>query len=147
MAYEPEIPPIQVHLCVKGAKGAIAFYEKAFDAVETFEQMAEDGVRVLHANLAMFGSEVMLHDEFPEFGADVLSPGTRGGASMTVNINLKLPGEVDAAVERAVAVGAEVTMQPDDMFWGARYARIRDPFGHIWAFNAPLGAQAGSGNA
>ena len=139
MAFEPDIPPIQVHLCVKGGKAAIAFYEKAFDAVETFEQLADDGMRVLHANLAMFGSEVMLHDEFPEFGADVLSPLTRGGAGMTVNINLKLAGEVDAAVERAVAAGAKVIMQPDDMFWGARYAKIQDPFGHVWAFNAPLG--------
>ncbi len=139
MAFEPDIPPIQVHLCVKGGKAAIAFYEKAFDAVETFEQLADDGMRVLHANLAMFGSEFFLHDEFPEFGADVLSPLTRGGAGMTVNINLKLAGEVDAAVERAVAAGAKVIMQPDDMFWGARYAKIQDPFGHVWAFNAPLG--------
>lgn len=142
MAFEPEIPPIQVHLCVKGGKEAIAFYEKAFDAVETFEQMADDGVRVLHANLAMFGSEVMLHDEFPEFSVDVLSPQTRGGASMTISINLKLPGEVDQAIERAAAAGAKITMQPDDMFWGARYAKVQDPFGHVWAFNAPLGAPA-----
>ncbi len=144
MAFEPDIPAIQVHLCVKDGKQAIAFYEKAFDAVETFEQMADDGVRVLHANLAMFGSEVMLHDEFPEFGADVLSPLTRGGASITVNINMKLPGEVDQIVERAVAAGAKIVMQPDDMFWGARYAKIQDPSGHVWAFNAPLGAPARS---
>ncbi|AMS39911.1 VOC family protein [Aminobacter sp. NyZ550] len=152
MAFEPDIPAIQVHLCVKDGKEAIAFYEKAFDAVETFEQMADDGVRVLHANLAMFGSEVMLHDEFPEFGGDVLSPLSRGGASMTVNINLKLPGQVDQAVERAVAAGAKTVMEPDDMFWGARYAKIQDPFGHVWAFNAPLGnaslgAQSGSDKA
>lgn len=139
MAFEPDIPPIQVHLCVKGGKEAIAFYEKAFDAVETFEQMAEDGVRVLHANLAMFGSEVMLHDEFPEFGIDVLSPLTRGGASLTVNINLKTPAEVDRAIVKAAAAGAAITMPPGDMFWGARYGRVRDPFGHVWAFNAPLG--------
>jgi PhnB protein len=144
MAFEPDIPAIQVHLCVKDGKQAIGFYEKAFDAVETFEQMADDGVRVLHANLAMFGSEVMLHDEFPEFGADVLSPLTRGGASVTVNINMKLPGEVDQIVERATAAGAKVVMQPDDMFWGARYAKIQDPSGHVWAFNAPLGAPARS---
>ncbi|MGF7008256.1 VOC family protein [Aminobacter sp. BE322] len=139
MAFEPDIPPIQVHLCVKGGKEAIAFYEKAFDAVETFEQMAEDGVRVLHANLAMFGSEVMLHDEFPEFGTDVLSPLTRGGASLTVNINLKTPAEVDRAIVKAAAAGAAITMPPGDMFWRARYGRVRDPFGHVWAFNAPLG--------
>lgn len=142
MAFEPDIPPIQVHLCVKGGKEAIAFYEKAFDAVETFEQMADDGVRVLHANLAMFGSEVMLHDEFPELGADVLSPDSREGASLTINVNLKTPAEVDRAVVKAAAAGAAITMPPGDMFWGARYGRVRDPFGHVWAFNAPL-ASAG----
>ncbi len=138
MAFEPDIPPIQVHLCVKGGKAAIAFYETAFGAVETYEQMAEDGERVLHANLSVFGSEVMLHDEFPEFGSDVMSPSTRGGASLSINVNLKAPQDVDQAIDRAVAAGAVATMPADDMFWGARYGKIRDPFGHVWAFNAPL---------
>ncbi|PSM19117.1 MULTISPECIES: VOC family protein [Nitratireductor] len=138
MGFEPEIPPIQVHLCVKDGKAAIAFYEAAFGAVETFEQMAEDGERVLHANLSMFGSEVMLQDEFPEISKDVLGPTSRGGASATVNINLAKPDEVDAAVARAVAAGAQVVLPVDDQFWGARYGKIRDPFGHVWSFNAPL---------
>jgi len=139
MAFEPDIPPIQVHLCVKRGKEAIAFYENAFDAVETYEQMADDGVRVLHANLSMFGSEVMLHDEFPEFEPDVLSPESRGGAGLSINVNLKTPAEVDRTIERAMAAGAKVTMPAGDMFWGARYGKIQDPFGHVWAFNAPLG--------
>ncbi|MGO4842175.1 VOC family protein, partial [Rhizobiaceae sp. 2RAB30] len=42
------------------------------------------------------------------------------------------------AIDRAVAAGAVATMPADDMFWGARYGKIRDPFGHVWAFNAPL---------
>lgn len=140
MAFEPDIPPIQVHLCVKGGKAAIAFYEKAFGAIETYAQLAADGERVLHANLSLFGSEVMLHDEFPEFGADVLSPESRGGAGLTVNVSLKTPAEVDRAVECAVAAGAVVSMPVADMFWGARYGKIKDPFGHVWAFNAPLRA-------
>lgn len=141
MAFAPNIPPIQVHLCVKGGNEAIAFYEKAFGAECTMKQMAEDGTRVLHANLAMFGGEVMLHDEFPEYGADVLSPLTRGGASISININLPQAADVDRAVERTVAVGAEATFGPEDAFWGSRYAKIRDPFGHVWAFNAPLDRQ------
>lgn len=139
MAFEPDIPPIQVHLCVKNGKAAIAWYERALGAVETYEQMAEDGIRVLHANLSMFGSEVMLHDEFPEFSPDVLSPQSRGGASMTISVNLGRPIEVDHAMARAVQAGAEVTMPAADQFWGARYGKIRDPFGHVWAFNCGLG--------
>lgn len=142
MVFEQDIPPIQVHLCVKRGREAIAWYEKAFGAVETYEQMAEDGERVQHANLSMFGSEVMLHDELAELSPDVLSPQARGGATMTINVNLPWPIDVDRIVRRAAAAGAEITLPVADQFWGARYARIRDPFGHVWAFNAPL-AKAG----
>jgi len=138
MAFEPAVPPIQVHLCVNRGREAIAWYEKAFGAVETYEQMAEDGKRVLHANLSMFGSEVMLHDEFPETASDVLSPLSRGGAGLTINVNLPWPIDVDRIIKRATAAGAEVTSPVADQFWGARYGKIRDPFGHVWAFNAPL---------
>ena len=138
MAFEPEIPAIQVHLCVKRGREAIGWYERAFGAVETFEQMADDGERVLHANLSVFGGEIMLHDEFPELQDDVLSPESRGGAGMTVTINLASPIDVDRAVRKAVAQGAVVTMAVADQFWGARYGRIRDPFGHVWAFSAML---------
>jgi PhnB protein len=60
---------------------------------------------------------------------------------VTININLASPADVDAAIARAAEAGADVTLPPEDMFWGARYGRVRDPFGHVWAFNAPL-AQA-----
>ncbi len=142
MAFGPNPPPIQAHICVKGGEAAIAFYEKAFGAQCTFKAMAEDGVRVMHANLAMFGSEVMLHDEFPEFGGDVMAPSSRSGASMAISINLPKPADVDAATAMAQAAGADVLLQPTDVFWGARYARLRDPFGHVWAFNAPLAQQS-----
>jgi PhnB protein len=138
MAFGPNPPPIQAHICVKGGLEAIAFYKKAFGAECPFQQLAEDGKRVMHANIELFDSEVMLHDEFPEFGGDVLSPLSRGGASMTINVNLPKPADVDAAVDRARSAGAEVVMTAQDMFWGARYGRVRDPFGHVWAFNAPL---------
>jgi PhnB protein len=138
MAFGPNPPPIQAHICVKDGFEAIAFYEKAFSANCPFHQLAEDGKRVMHANIELFGSEVMLHDEFPEFGSDVLSPLSRGGASITINVNLPKPADVDAAVDRARSAGAEVVTSAQDTFWGARYGRVRDPFGHVWAFNAPL---------
>ena len=138
MAFGPNPPPIQAHICVKGGVDAIAFYEKAFGAVCTMKQMTKDGERVVHANLDMFGGEVMMHDEFPEHDSSVLSPSTRGGTTFAVNFNVPRPADVDAAIARAAAAGATVIMKPDDMFWGARHGRVRDPFGHVWAFNAPL---------
>lgn len=138
MAFGPNPPPIQVHLCVKGGDAAIAFYEKAFGGSCTFKQMAQDGRRVMHANVAAFGGEVMLHDEFSEHEGDVVAPASGGRAHLAININLPKPADVDAIVKRATDAGAAVTCPPDDMFWGSRYGRVRDPFGHVWAFNAPL---------
>lgn len=133
-----DVPPLQPHICVKGGMEAIAFYGRAFGAENTFRQLADDGKRVMHANLAIYGGEVMLHDEFPEFGMSISAPTTVDGASVTININLPEPSAVDAAYTRAVEAGAHGLMPPADVFWGARYARITDPFGHIWAFNASL---------
>ena len=134
MAFGPNPPPIQARICVKGGIDAIKFCEKAFDAKCPFQQLADDGKRVMHANIELFGGEVMLHDKFPEFGGEVVSPLSCGGVSMTININLPRPSDVDDAIARA---GAEVLMSAEDTFWGSRYGRVRDPFGHVWAFNAP----------
>jgi PhnB protein len=43
---------------------------------------------------------------------------------------------------RAQQAGATITLPASDVFWGARYGRLRDPFGHVWAFNAPLKTEA-----
>ncbi len=138
MAFGSNPPKIQAHLCVKGGLAAIAFYEEAFTARCTMKQMADDGSRVLHANVELFGGEIMLHDEFSEMGGHVLAPPSLGGTPVAVNVNLAAPAYVDAAIERATAAGADLLLPPADQFWGARYGRIRDPFGHVWAFNAPL---------
>ena len=138
MAFAPEIPTIQAHLCVKGGLDAIAFYEQAFGAETTFQQMADDGKRVRHAKLALFGGQIMLHDEFPEYGRGIVSPKTAGGASVAITINFPAATDVDAAYASAIAAGASTVMQPQDTFWQARYARVLDPFGHMWAFNAPV---------
>ncbi|MDO9416516.1 VOC family protein [Pararhizobium sp.] len=132
------VPPLQPHVCVKGGVEAIAFYQRAFGAENTFHQLADDGKRVMHTNLAIYGGEVMLHDELPEFGMPVSAPQTLGGSCVTININLPDPAAVDTAFAKAVDARALGTMPPSDVFWDARYARITDTFGHIWAFNAPL---------
>jgi PhnB protein len=133
----PRYAPIEVYLTVDGGEAAIEFYQKAFGAVETYRMMAEDGKRVMHCNLSMFGGQIMLSDEFHEYGADTASPSTRDGASVTVHINLADAAAVDAVMARAAEAGAKVTMPAADMFWGSHYGRLLDPFGHAWSFGSP----------
>ena len=132
-------PPIQTYLIVKGGSAAIEFYKRAFGAEETFRHMADDGKRVMHANLALFGGQIMLSDEFTEIAHDVTAPSDDHKSTVTIHINLASREAVDSAMEKAAKQGAEITMPADDMFWGARYGRLRDPFGHVWSFSSPHG--------
>lgn len=138
MSDNPGYAPIEAHLTVQGGNDAIGFYERAFGATVDFKQLAEDEQRVLHATLSVFGGQVMLCDEFPERSPDTSSPQRLGGSGVTVHVNLRRPEEVDRVMKTAAGEGATITMAADDTFWGMRYGRLRDPFGHVWSIGAPL---------
>jgi PhnB protein len=138
VASQAAYAPIEVYLCVQGGLEAVEWYGRAFGAVEQFRQMADDGKRLLHATLSVFGAQIMLSDHFPEQSDDVAPPPVAGGASVTIHVNLRTPQEVDARMAKAAEEGAAITMPASDTFWGMRYGRLKDPFGHIWGFGAPL---------
>ncbi len=114
-------------LSVRGGADAIDFYARAFGAEEIYRMPGPDG-KVMHAELRFGDSIVMLGDEEPGMGAS--SPETLGGS--TVSLLFYVP-DVDAAYARAVAAGATSVQGPADMFWGDRFAQVRDPFGHRWS--------------
>ncbi|ODU25872.1 MAG: glyoxalase [Thiobacillus sp. SCN 62-729] len=118
---------ITPHLVCRGAADAIAFYGKAFGAVELARLPGPEG-KLMHAMVRIGDSNLMLVDEFPDCGS--LGPQSGQGSPVTIHLYVT---DVDATVERAVAAGAKVTMPVDDMFWGDRYGRIADPFGHQWS--------------
>ncbi len=115
------------YLVIKGAAEAIEFYTKVFGAVETM-RMPGPGGRIMHAEIRIGNSILMLADENPERG--YLSPPSRGGATGSV---MFYTTDVDATHQAAVAAGAKEATPPTDMFWGDRMSNITDPFGHNWA--------------
>jgi PhnB protein len=138
MAEDDISASIEVYLTVENALQAIAFYEKAFGAKVAYRELTPDGTRVQHATLAAFGGHFMLSDYFPDYITDVAPRTSDGNGSMTVQINLSSPLEVDGAIARAASAGATVTAPAADTFWVMRYGRVRDPYGYVWAFSAPL---------
>jgi PhnB protein len=105
---------------------ALDFYTRAFGAQVT-ERIQGPGGKLMHAEFRIGDSVVMLSDEFPQGGTR--SPQSLGGASGS--LFLYVP-DVDAAFKRAVDAGCQATMPPADMFWGDRFGRLVDPFGHHW---------------
>lgn len=127
------------HLVVNDGVAALRFYKEVFGAEEGHTMMTQDGKRVMHGEVMVDGHLLFVSDEFTaEEGGKCQTPRSLGGS--TVRITLQTD-DADAVVDRAVARGAEVIMPVADMFWGARYGQIRDPFGHIWGINQQLREQ------
>lgn len=116
------------HLVVENAAEAIEFYKRAFGAQELCRMPAPDGKRLFHAELQIGDSRLMLCDAFPEYG----SPGPKalGGSPITLHLYVD---NVDVAFDRALQAGATVAMPLEDMFWGDRYGKLVDPYGHHWS--------------
>lgn len=126
----PPVPPqygsVTPALVIRGAAEAIEFYEKAFGAKERLRMAGPDG-KVLHAELKIGDSIVFLGEEAPEM--DARSPQSLGGSASSIMLYVK---DCDQVFRQAVAAGARAIQEPQDMFWGDRYARLEDPFGHRW---------------
>ena len=112
---------ITPYLICRDAARAVEFYQQALGArIKGGVMKGPDG-KVMHA-------ELVIGDEFPQTGS--VSPQTIGGSGSGLHIYLE---DVDSAFDRAVKAGAVVEMPVTDMFWGDRYGKLRDPFGHKWS--------------
>ncbi|MEO8395652.1 MAG: VOC family protein [Chloroflexota bacterium] len=123
------------YLISKNASEAIAFYQRAFGAVE-LERMTSDDGRVGFAELQIGNARLMISDEYPEI--DVLGPQSRGGTTVGLVINLEALADVDQWVERAVAAGARLARPAADQGVGVRNVILFCPYGHRWFISAVL---------
>jgi PhnB protein len=116
---------IVAHIYVDGASDAIAFYKRAFGAVELL-RIAHPGGKILHAELSICGSVIMIGDPGgPIYGEPRVVGRCTAGLHIFTDDNAAL-------LRRAVAEGAEEIQPPTEMFYGANSASVRDPFGHVW---------------
>lgn len=117
---------ITPYLVIDGAAKALEFYKKAFDAEEIYSMPGPNG-KIMHAELQIGDSRLMLSDEQPQMGAK--SPKAFGGTPASMFLYVE---NVDRVFNQAVAAGATAKMPVADMFWGDRFGSVVDPFGHEW---------------
>jgi uncharacterized glyoxalase superfamily protein PhnB len=118
---------ITPHLFCENAAEALAFYERAFGAQEV-GRMDGPGGKIMHAELRIGDSMLMLADAFPEYGSR--GPRALQGTPVTIHMYVE---DADAVWQRAIDAGATVEMPLEDAFWGDRYGQVVDPFGHKWS--------------
>jgi len=117
------------YLQVDGASSAADFYVKAFGAKEVFRYPVDEQGRTMHIHLYVNGSSLMLGDAYPDYGHPLEKPGA-------FNLTLQVK-DIDTWFQRAVDAGCTAVMPVQEMFWGARYGQLRDPFGIMWSLNEP----------
>jgi PhnB protein len=88
--------------------------------------MARPNGKILHAEISICGSVVMIGDPDDKLYSE---PGALGRRTAGLHIFLDDNG---ALLRRAVEAGAEEIQPPTDMFYGASSASVRDPFGPVW---------------
>ncbi len=121
------------YLSVENADEAVAFYAKVFETEPGVVLRMPDG-RVMHCEFRVGDARFFLSDELIEHGGTP-SPSKLGATTVATHIYVE---DCDAMVKRMADSGAEVLMEPVDMFWGERFARARDPFGHEWGITTHL---------
>jgi PhnB protein len=113
------------YLVVKGGSEAIDYYKQAFGATGVVRMDAPDG-RIMHAEFKIGDSMIMLAEEM----GPNRSPQSLGGSPVSIFLYVE---DVDSVFNQAVNAGAKADMPPQDMFWGDRFGKLTDPFGHQWA--------------
>ena len=113
-------------LVVRNAAAAIDFYQRAFGARELSRMAGPDG-SIAHAEIQIGDSIIMLGEENEQWGTR--SPLSLKGVHGSLHIYVD---DADAAFQRAIRAGATVRYPLEDAFWGDRYGKVTDPFGHEW---------------
>lgn len=121
------------YLSISDAGKAVDFYREVFQ-VEPWNLLHMPDGRVMHCEFRLGTQRIFLSEELPEHGGTP-SPTTLGATSVAVHLYVD---DCDAMVQRMVESGSEVLMEATDMFWGERFARVRDPFGHEWGITTVL---------
>ena len=117
---------VQPYLYFKNTAEAIAFYSKVFGATERMRMPDKEG-RIMHAEINIGDSCIMMADENPAVGA--YSTEHFGGAPMSLMIYVD---DCDAVYKGALEAGAKSLREPADQFYGDRMAGVADPFGFHW---------------
>jgi PhnB protein len=121
------------YLSVTDAKAALEFYSGVFDCEPLFALTMPDG-RVMHCEFHIGEAKIFVSESLPEHGGTP-SPGSLGATTVAIHLYVD---DCDGMLERMKSAGAKVLMEPEDMFWGERFGRVRDPFGHEWGIATRL---------
>jgi uncharacterized glyoxalase superfamily protein PhnB len=130
----PGVPWLTPYLTVREARTAIAFFEAAF-GFRVRDSVQDDGA-VMHVEMTYQDQLIVMFAPEGAFGSAAKTPKS-AGATAPQSFYLYVDN-VDAVYARAIKAGAKSLSEPQDQFWGDRFAQIEDPDGYRWALACHL---------
>jgi len=107
------------YLTVRGASKVIEFLKQAFGAKLSHEPVKRPDGTIMHAQVQIGDSPVMIADE------------SEMAKAASSSLYLYVPN-VDSVYQQAVKAGGSAVMEPMDMFYGDRGGNVKDPSGNSW---------------
>ena len=107
------------YLVVDGAEKIVQFMKNAFGAQFVFEPMMRPDGKIMHAELKIGNSVVMISDA------------SERAKATSAMLHVYVPN-VDAVYQKALKAGGTSVMEPADMFYGDRSGGVTDPAGNHW---------------
>ncbi|MBT8351445.1 MAG: VOC family protein [Deltaproteobacteria bacterium] len=126
------MPTISLSITVKNSADALQFYAVALGAKEVFRMPTPDG-GIGHAEFKIGNTHIYMSDEAPDWHAYAMPEGEMASCLFSI-----ITEDCDKSYEQALKAGAESLSPPQDQFWGARSAIIKDPFGYRWSFHQQI---------
>ncbi len=107
------------YLTVHDAAKVIDFLKQAFGAKTTYEPLKQPNGSIIHAEVKIGDSYVMIAEE------SEMAKATPSSVYLYV-------ADVDAVYQQAVKAGGKTIMEPIDMFYGDRSGGVKDSSGNTW---------------
>ncbi|MEQ5840923.1 VOC family protein [Paraburkholderia acidicola] len=123
------VPWLTPYMTVRDARSAIAFYEAAF-GFALRDSVQDEGV-IMHVEMTWQDQLIVMFAPEGAFGSTAKTPKS-AGAIAPQSFYLYVD-DVDTVYTRALAAGAKSLSEPQDQFWGDRFAQIEDLDGYRWA--------------
>lgn len=121
------------YLSITDASKAVDFYSRVF-GVEPYVLLNMPDGRIMHCEFRIGTARFFISEELPEHGGTP-SPARHGCTTVAIHLYVN---DCDAMVKTMTDNDSTLLMAPEDVFWGERFARVRDPFGHEWGITTQL---------
>ena len=128
------VPWLTPYLTVRDARAAIAFFEASF-GFSVRDCVQDDGV-VMHVEMSYHDQLIVMFAPEGAFGSTAHTP--RSAGAIAPQSFYLYVDDVDTVYARALTAGAKSLSEPQDQFWGDRFAQIEDLDGYRWALACHL---------